>query len=142
MKTIEVVAAIIINEKKLFIAERGYGNWKGYYELPGGKIEPGETKEEALRREISEELDTEVNVGDFITTIEYDYTEFRLTMHCYQCTIQNGTLELLEHSASKWVTSEELLHVKWLPADELLIETLQRLLEKEEHRNKKTKEIL
>ena len=118
-KTIEVVAAIIIHEGKLFATQRGYGEWKDWWEFPGGKVEEGESSEEALRREIREELATDITVGDLFTTVECDYPKFHLTMHCYICSINQGSLSLLEHEAAKWLPIEENLKtaVEWLPAD-------------------------
>ena len=124
MKTIHVVAAIICNEDRVFATERGYGSWKDYWEFPGGKIEPGETPEDALRREIREELNTEIAVGEKLTTIEYDYPEFHLSMDCFFATISHGKLELKEHEAAKWLQREELDSVRWLPADQTIIEML------------------
>lgn len=116
-KTIEVVAAIIIRDGKLFATQRGYGEWKDWWEFPGGKIEPSETPEEALKREIREELATEIEVGELLTTIEYDYPKFHLTMHCYLCSIISGQLSLLEHEDARWLTKDNLNSVRWLPAD-------------------------
>lgn len=126
MKTIEVVAAIIELEGKIFSTQRGYGEWKDWWEFPGGKIDEGELPEEALRREIREELATEIEVGERFTTVEYDYPKFHLTMHCYMCKVVSGKLELLEHVAAKWLSKEELNTVKWLPADLNLIEMLKK----------------
>lgn len=123
-KTIEVVAAIIIKDGRLFATQRGYGEWKDWWEFPGGKIESGETPEEALKREILEELQTEINVGELLTTVEYDYPNFHLTMHCYMCKVISGDLVLLEHESAKWLTRDELHTVNWLPADEGIIELL------------------
>ena len=123
-KTIEVVAAVIVKDGKYFATQRGYGEWKDWWEFPGGKMEPAETPEEALRREISEELATEIDVGALLTTVEHDYPGFHLTMHCYHCTIVNGQLSLLEHEDARWLTKEGLHTVKWLPADERVIEEL------------------
>ena len=123
-KTIEVVAAVIVKDGKYFATQRGYGEWKDWWEFPGGKMEPAETPEEALRREISEELATEIDVGALLTTVEYDYPGFHLMMHCYLCTIVNGQLSLLEHEDARWLTKEGLHTVKWLPADERVIEEL------------------
>ena len=123
-KTIEVVAAIIIRDGKLFATQRGYGEWKDWWEFPGGKIEPEESQEDALRREIREELATEIEVGTLLSTIEYDYPKFHLTMHCYLCTIISGELSLLEHEDARWLTTDELDSVKWLPADKDVIEKL------------------
>ena len=126
MKTIRVVAAVIRNEDKIFATARGYGEFKGGWEFPGGKIDAGETPEEALRREIKEELDTEIAVDKLFTTIDYDYPTFHITMHCYLCTIENGSLTLLEHEAAKWLSLEQLDSVTWLPADLLVIAELQK----------------
>ena len=124
MKQIEVVAAIIRKGDKIFATQRGYGDFKDWWEFPGGKMETGETPEEALKREIREELSTEINVDEFLCTVEYDYTNFHLTMHCYLCSLLTETLHLNEHEAAKWLLKDELDNVKWLPADLLLIETL------------------
>lgn len=126
MKQIEVVAAIIVKDHKVFATQRGYGEWKDFWEFPGGKIDAGETPEEALCREIKEELDTEIAVGELFTTIDYDYPTFHITMHCYLCTIENGSLTLLEHEAAKWLSLEQLDSVTWLPADLLVIAELQK----------------
>ena len=125
MRQIEVVAAIIVKDHKVFATQRGYGEWKDFWEFPGGKIDAGETPEEALCREIKEELDTEIAVGELFTTIDYDYPTFHITMHCYLCTIENGSLTLLEHEAAKWLSLEQLDSVTWLPADLLVIAELQ-----------------
>lgn len=129
MKTVKVVAAVIKatnenGEPIIFATQRGYGEFKGGWEFPGGKIEEGETPQQALKREIMEELDTEIKVGDFIHTIEYDYPTFHLSMDCFWCEIVKGDLVLKEHEAAKWVTVDELDNVKWLPADVSLIEKL------------------
>ena len=116
-RTIEVVAAIIIRDGKLFATQRGYGEWKDWWEFPGGKIELGELPENALKREIREELATEIEVGDLLTTVEYDYPKFHLTMHCYLCSIISGQLLLLEHEDARWLTKDNLNSVRWLPAD-------------------------
>ena len=122
MKTITVVAAVIRNSRgEIFVTQRGYGEFKDWWELPGGKAEPGETLEQALKREIREELDTEISVDSFITTIDYDYPSFHLTMHCYWCSILSGNLELKEHEAAKWLAPDELESVNWLPADLILL---------------------
>lgn len=126
MRQIEVVAAIIVKDHKVFATQRGYGEWKDFWEFPGGKIDAGETPEEALCREIKEELDTEIAVGELFTTIDYDYPTFHITMHCYLCTIENGSLTLLEHEAAKWLSLEQLDSVTWLPADLLVIAELQK----------------
>ena len=124
MKKIEVVAAIIVHEGKVFATQRGYGEWKDWWEFPGGKMEAGEGAKEALRREIREELATDVVVGDLLTTVEYDYPQFHLTMHCYWCKVERGKLTLLEHEAAKWLCHEEMDSVKWLPADVKVVDAL------------------
>ena len=128
MKTVRVVAAIIIHENKIFATQRGYGEFKDGWEFPGGKIEPGETPQEALVREIKEELDIEIEVKDFLETVEYDYPEFHLSMDCFFCTIRSGELVLKEHEAAKWLTAEKLESVEWLPADKGLIEGIREYL--------------
>ena len=117
MKTIQVVAALIFHEGKLFATQRGYGAWRDYWEFPGGKIEPGETPQEALAREIREELDTGVDVQNHVCDVEYDYPEFHLSMQCFRCEITSGEPKLLEHEAAKWLAMTELNTVNWLPAD-------------------------
>lgn len=124
MKTVRVVAAIIIENRKVFATQRGYGEFKDGWEFPGGKIEPGETPEEALKREIMEELDTEIEVGDLLDTVEYDYPTFHLSMDCFICKIKSGNLILKEHEAAKWLTKETLDSVEWLPADRGLVEKI------------------
>ena len=124
-KHIEVVAAIIIKDNRLFATQRGYGEWKDWWEFPGGKIEEGEAPKDALKREIREELATEIEIGNLITTVEYDYPKFHLTMHCYLCSIIGGQLSLLEHEDARWLTMEELDSVKWLPADVEVLKALQ-----------------
>ncbi len=128
MKTIEVTAAIIIKDGKVFSTQRGYGDWKGWWEFPGGKIEPGETPQEALRREIREELDAEIEVGKLLDTVEWDYPAFHLTMHCFLCTLLSGSIHLNEHEDAAWLNAEKLDSVKWLPADEGLIQKIADLL--------------
>lgn len=128
MKTIEVVAAIIIRDGKVFSTQRGYGDWKGWWEFPGGKMEPGESPEEALVREIREELDAEISVGRLLDTVEWDYPSFHLTMHCYICSLASDSMHLNEHEASAWLTRETLRSVRWLPADEGLIYVLEGIL--------------
>ena len=123
-KHIEVVAAIILRERRIFATQRGYGEWTDWWEFPGGKIEPGESTEDALKREIREELATEIEVDELLTTMEYDYPKFHLTMHCYLCTIISGDLSLLEHEDARWLAIDELDNVKWLPADKDVIEKL------------------
>ena len=152
MKQIEVVAAIIrkavieqgqsdarinsdereqarseIKEDKIFATQRGYGEWKDWWEFPGGKIEAGETPEEALKREIREELSTEISVDEFLCTVEYDYPAFHLKMHCYLCSLLTEALHLNEHEAAKWLTKEELDSVKWLPADLEVVEKMKQM---------------
>lgn len=127
MKSIEVVAAIIVDGERIFATQRGYGGFKDGWEFPGGKIERGETPGQALVREIKEELDTEIEVGKLVETVEYDYPEFHLTMHCFFCRIRSGNLTLREHEAAKWLLTEELDSVDWLPADLGLIEKLKSL---------------
>ena len=118
MKQIEVVAAIIHDAQgRIFATQRGYGEWKDYWEFPGGKVEPGETAEEALKREIREELSTEISVDEFLCTVEYDYPAFHLTMHCYLCSLLTEALHLNEHEAARWLAKDELESVEWLPAD-------------------------
>ena len=126
MKTVRVVAAVIKDKDKVFATCRGYGEFKGGWEFPGGKIEAGETPQEALRREIREELDAEIEVGALLHTIDYDYPAFHLTMHCFKCTLDSA-VTLLEHEAARWLKPEELDSVKWLPADEDIINDLKRL---------------
>lgn len=128
MKTINVVAAVIMKEGKVFATQRGYGEFKDGWEFPGGKVEAGESPEEALCREIREELEVEVNVGGLIDTIEYDYPAFHLSMKCYACTIAGGSPHLLEHEAARWLTAGQLDSVDWLPADITLIPKIAGLL--------------
>lgn len=128
MKTINVVAAVIMKEGKVFATQRGYGEFKDGWEFPGGKVEAGESPEEALCREIREELEVEVNVGDLIDTIEYDYPAFHLSMKCYACTISGGSPHLLEHEAARWLSADQLDSVAWLPADITLIPKIAELL--------------
>ena len=125
-KIINVVAAIIRDGDKIFATQRGYGDFKGGWEFPGGKIEENETPQEALVREIKEELDTEIKVGELIDTIEYDYPTFHLSMDCFWAEIVSGELVLKEHEAAKWLTKAELDSVEWLPADITLIEKIRR----------------
>ena len=127
MKSIHVAAAVIFQSGKVFATQRGYGAWKDYWEFPGGKIEPGETPEEALKREILEELDTEISVGEKITTVEYDYPEFHLSMDCFMSEVVSGKLVLKEHEAAKWLWKDELNSVHWLPADEGIVELIKQM---------------
>lgn len=124
MKRIEVVAAVISRDGKYFATQRGYGDFKDYWEFPGGKMEPGESREQALRREIMEELDTEIRVEDFLMTVDYDYPAFHLTLHCFLCTVVSGRLELKEHESAMWLVPQDLRTVNWLPADEAVVEKL------------------
>ena len=128
MKTVRVVAAVIRKDNKIFATQRGYGEFKDGWEFPGGKIEEGETPEQALAREIKEELDTEIQVGKLIETIEYDYPKFHLSMDCFWCEIMQGGLELKEHEAARWLSKEELYSVDWLPADVGVVERVKEEL--------------
>ena len=129
MKQIEVVAAIIRKGDKIFATQRGYGDFKDWWEFPGGKMEAGETPEEALKREIREELSTDISVDEFLCTVEYDYPAFHLTMHCYLCSLLTEALHLNEHEAAKWLTKDELESVKWLPADLEVIKALKKIFD-------------
>lgn len=128
MKTIRVVAAIILDEGKIFATQRGYGEFKGGWEFPGGKIEPNETPEAAIVREIKEELDTEVQVIELLDTVEYDYPKFHLSMDCFVCQVRSGDLVLKEHKAAVWLTKDALYSVDWLPADRVLIEKIEKVI--------------
>lgn len=128
MKTIKVVAAIIQKDGKTFATQRGYGEFQGGWEFPGGKIEEGETPEQALVREIKEELDTEIEVGELLERVEYDYPSFHLSMDCFLCSIKSGELVLKEHEDAKWLEKEQLDSVEWLPADEGVVEKLKKKL--------------
>ena len=128
MKTVRVVAAVIRKDNKIFATQRGYGEFKDGWEFPGGKIEEGETPEQALTREIKEELDTEIQVGKLIDTIEHDYPKFHLSMDCFWCEIMQGGLELKEHEAARWLSKEELYGVDWLPADVGVVERIKKEL--------------
>ena len=129
MKSIRVVAAVIRDNDRIFATQRGYGNYKGWWEFPGGKIETGETPQEALKREIREELDTIVEVGDLIDCVEYDYPEFHLSMDCFWCTILEGNLHLNEAEDARWLTKETLMSVKWLPADLEVLEVISKSIQ-------------
>lgn len=124
MKTIKVVAALITDGKGVFATARGYGDYKGWWEFPGGKIEAGESPDEALRREIMEELESEISVDEYIDTIEYDYPEFHLSMRCYWCSLISGSLILKEAADAKWLDADTIDSVKWLPADITLIDKI------------------
>ena len=124
MKTIEVVAAIIIKEGQVFATQRGYGEFQGWWEFPGGKMEAGESPQEALKREIREELDADVLVKELLETVEWDYPNFHLTMHCFICSLLSESLHLNEHEAATWLTHATLKSVKWLPADEILLDKI------------------
>ena len=125
VKKIEVVAAIILdNEGRIFATQRGYGDWKDWWEFPGGKMEPGETPEEALKREILEELETKIQIERHFTTIDYYYPKFRLKMHCFICSIESGSLTLKEHEAARWLKLSDIYSVDWLPADRVVVDEL------------------
>ncbi|MBE6004655.1 MAG: 8-oxo-dGTP diphosphatase MutT [Lachnospiraceae bacterium] len=128
MKSIKVVAAVIRNGNEIFATQRGYGEFKDGWEFPGGKIETGETPEEALAREIKEELDTEISVDEYIDTIEYDYPTFHLSMDCFWCSIKEGNLTLKEHEAARWLDIKTIDSVEWLPADITLIDKIKERL--------------
>ena len=129
MKSIRVVAAVIRDNDRIFATQRGYGNYKGWWEFPGGKIEAGETPQEALKREIREELDPLVEVGDLIACVEYDYPEFHLSMDCFWCTVLEGNLHLNEAEDARWLTKENLMSVKWLPADLEVLEVISKSIQ-------------
>ena len=126
MKTVRVTAALIRDGNRILATQRGYGEFKDGWEFPGGKIEEGETPEAALKREIQEELNTSIKVGDYLDTIEYDYPNFHLSMRCYWAEIESGSPVLLEHEAARWLRKEELDTVDWLPADRTIIETVKQ----------------
>ncbi len=128
MKKIEVVAGIVCRENKILATQRGYGEFKDGWEFPGGKLEAGETKVDALKRELREELDMEVVVGDLLETVEYDYPQFHLTMHCYLCQLVKEEFVLKEHEAARWLEKNQLDEVAWLPADEGIVEKLKYIL--------------
>ena len=129
MKQIEVVAAIIHDaDGRIFATQRGYGEWEGWWEFPGGKMEAGESPEEALRREIWEELETRIVIERLVTTVEWDYPAFHLKMHCYWCHIESGSLTLKEHEAARWLAADELENVKWLPADLQILEKIKAIV--------------
>ena len=126
MKTVQVVAAVIRKDGRIFATQRGYGPWKDFWEFPGGKTEPGETPEQALCREIREELATDIAVGDKLIRVEYDYPDFHLSMGCYFCTVLSGRLTLKEHESARWLAPEELDSVRWLPADLQVVDALKK----------------
>ena len=128
LKHIEVVAAIILDGDRIFATQRGYGKWRGWWEFPGGKVQVGESREDALVREIKEELDATLVIDRFYTTVDYDYPDFHLTMHCYLCHLTDGHYTLKEHLAARWLTAETLQTVQWLPADEELVQNLSSML--------------
>jgi len=130
MKTIEVVAAIIKQNNNIFVTRRSYGEFENMWEFPGGKMEIGETREEALIREIKEELELDIDISRYLTTVKYDYPTFHLTMHCFICTISGGKLQLNAHNDAKWTTLEELGQLNWVPADILVIEKLKQTAQK------------
>ena len=128
MKSIEVVAAIIQDGNRIFATQRGYGDFKDWWEFPGGKMEEGETPDEALVREIREELSADIQVGKLLHTVEWDYSKFHLTMHCFMCALVHDALHLNEHEAAKWLDVSTLHSVKWLPADEILLPMIEKEL--------------
>ncbi len=130
LKTVQVVAALLINQDKVFATQRGYGEFKDGWEFPGGKIKPGEIPEEALKREIQEELATEIRVEQPLTTVEYDYPTFHISMQCFLCKVERGNLTLLEHEAARWLSYDELDSVDWLPADKVVVGELRKCLVK------------
>ena len=130
MKNIEVVAAIIRKGDKIFATQRGYGDFKDGWEFPGGKVEAGESPEDALKREIFEELETHIQVERFVTTVDYDYPKFHLKMHCYICSIESGSLTLKEHEAARWLKLSDIYSVDWLPADKIVVDEIARLRSK------------
>lgn len=127
-KQIKVVAGLICKDDHVFATQRGYGNYKDWWEFPGGKVEAGETPEQALTREIREELAAEISVGEYLTTVEYDYPDFHLSMACYWCSVKEGHLTLLEHEAARWLPLHDLRQVNWLPADILVIDVIEKKL--------------
>ncbi len=126
LKTVEVVAAVIMENGRVFATQRGYGDFKDKWEFPGGKMETGESREDALRREIREELDAELRIEAFLCTVEYDYPSFHLTMHCFLCSVLSGQPTLIEHEAARWLSEDELFSVDWLPADIEVVTALKR----------------
>ena len=128
MKTIEVVAAVIEKDGRVFATQRGYGDFKDFWEFPGGKIESGESPEEALKREIKEELDADISVDSFLQTVEYDYPKFHLILHCFLCSLKNDTLHLLEHESARWLAPDEMDAVAWLPPDRTVAERIRQAM--------------
>lgn len=128
MKRIEVVAAIIVRDHEVFATQRGYGEWKDWWEFPGGKIEEGESPQDALKREILEELNADIYVGELLDTVEWDYPTFHLTMHCFVCSLLSESLHLNEHEASAWLTADTLRSVRWLPADLALLDKISEII--------------
>ncbi len=128
MKSIEVVAAVILRDGKIFATQRGYGDYKDGWEFPGGKMEPGETREDAIVREIGEELATTIRVEQFLDTVEYDYPTFHITMHCFLCSVVSGQLQLLEHEDARWLDATTLHSVDWLPADVAILPKVENVL--------------
>lgn len=128
MKVVEVVAAIIFDKDKIFATQRGYGEFKDWWEFPGGKIEKNEAKQDAIKHEIKEELDVDIGIEDFITTVEYDYPNFHLILYCFKCSLINGYPKLLEHEDSKWGDKKNISDLKWLPADLALVDILKEML--------------
>lgn len=132
VKQIIVSGAVILREnngvKEIFVTQRGYGDWKGWWEIPGGKLEPGETPQQCIIREIREELATEVKAEKILGVVDYDYPAFHLTMHCILCSVVSGDLKLLEHEAAKWVNKDTLYDIEWLPADKLILPAIEKLL--------------
>ena len=129
MKRIEVVAAVIRSEGKVFATQRGYGDWKDWWEFPGGTIEPGETAQDALAREIKEELSAEIRVERLLKTVDWDYPAFHLTLHCFLCSLSSEEMSLNEHEAARWLDSESIYSVKWLPADEEVLPLIAEILD-------------
>lgn len=129
MKQIEVVAAVLVRQGRFLATQRGYGEFRGYWEFPGGKIEAGESREGALQREIREELETDICVGEHLITVDYDYPSFHLTMHCFLCSLLSEDFVLKEHENALWLSRDELGTVTWLPADEAVVRALQNKLE-------------
>lgn len=128
MKTVRVVAAVIRSDDKIFATARGYGDYKGQWEFPGGKIEPGESPQQALFREIREELDTNIEIGELIGTVEYDYPTFHLSMDCFWCTVVDGKLILKEAQEARWLSKGEIYSVQWLPSDITIVDKIEKLL--------------